>query len=186
MIQVAAKGLRLAVEEAMPNLLTRLMLFLSSYAPLFLIIAMRAWHENQRISLACIAVSVLSLFVLFIFLQTAQAIGPSKITIASIKSRDGDVMSYIVTYLLPFLAVKLGDPNDVMSLGILLFVVGLLYVNSNMIYTNPALNIVGYHIFEVEDGNGKVSALLCKRPYIRNGSELDVISIGDYVLLEKQ
>jgi hypothetical protein len=170
----------------MPNLLTRLMLFLSSYAPLFMIIAMRAWNDNRRVAIGCLATSALSLLVLFLFLRAAQSIAASKISIASVKSRDGDVMSYIVTYLLPFLAVKLGDPKDVMSLGLLLLVVGLLYVNSNMIYTNPALNIAGYHIFEVEDGDGKVSALLCKRSYVRNGSELHVISIGDYVLLEKQ
>jgi hypothetical protein len=101
-------------------------------------------------------------------------------------SRDGDAMSYIVTYLLPFLAVKLNDPTDVVSLGIVLFVIGLLYVNSNMIHTNPVLNIVGYHIFEIEDGNGKTTALICKRSYIRTGSEIDAISVGDYVLLEKK
>ncbi len=57
--------------------------------------------------------------------------------------RDGDVMSYIVTYLLPFLAVKLNDPTDLISIGIVFIVIGLLYVNSNMIHTNPVINIGG-------------------------------------------
>jgi hypothetical protein len=95
-------------------------------------------------------------------------------------------MSYIVTYLLPFLAVKLNDPTDLISLGIVFAVIGLLYVNSNMIHTNPVLNIVGYHIFEIEDSDGKTTALVCKRSYIRTDSEIDAISIGDYVLLEKR
>jgi hypothetical protein len=67
-----------------------------------------------------------------------------------------------------------------------LFVIGLLYVNSNMIYTNPVLNIVGYHTFEIEDSEGKTTALVCKRAYVRTGSEINAISIGDYVLLEKR
>jgi hypothetical protein len=170
----------------MPNLITRLTLFLSSYAPLFVIIAMRGWHDSRRVAIGLIIVAAFSVVILFFFLRTVQSLAPGKVKIASVKSRDGDSMSYIVTYLLPFLAVKLNDPIDAVSLGILLSVVGILYVNSNMIHTNPVLNIAGYHIFEVEDSNGKTTALICKRSYVRTDSELSVISVGDYVLLEKK
>jgi hypothetical protein len=139
----------------MPNIPTRLILFHSSYAPLFLIIAMRGWRESRYLAVGLAIVAVFSVVVLFIFLRTAQKLSADKVNVASVISRDGDAMSYIVTYLLPFLAVKLNDPTDVLSLGIVLFVIGLLYVNSNMIHTNPVLNVVGYHIFEIEDANGK-------------------------------
>ncbi|MCU1224677.1 MAG: hypothetical protein JWQ42_2770 [Edaphobacter sp.] len=94
-------------------------------------------------------------------------------------------MSYIVTYLLPFLAIKLSDSMDIASLGLLLFVVGILYVNSNLIHTNPILSIMGYHLFEIEDENKKTTTLICKRSYVKTGSKIRVVSIGDYVLLEK-
>ncbi|RXH56717.1 hypothetical protein GRAN_0027 [Granulicella sibirica] len=94
-------------------------------------------------------------------------------------------MSYIVTYLLPFLAIKMNDKMDVASLGLLLSVVGVLYVNSNLIHTNPILSIMGYHLFEIEDSDRKTSTLICKRSYIRTGSELSAVSVGDYVLMEK-
>jgi len=170
----------------MPNSPTRLILFLSSYAPLFLIITMRGWRDNRLLAVVLAVTAVLSVVVLFVFLRTAQKLSADKVSVSSVISRDGDAMSYIVTYLLPFLAVKLNDPTDVVSLGIVLFVIGLLYVNSNMIHTNPVLNIVGYHIFEIQDGNGKTTALICKRSYIRTGSEINAISVGDYVLLEKK
>lgn len=170
----------------MPNILTRLILFLSSYAPLFVIIAMRGWRESRHFAIGLVIVAVLSVVVLLTFLRTAQKLSHSKVNVASVISRDGDAMSYIITYLFPFLTVKLTDPTDVVSLGIVLSVIGLLYANSNMIHTNPMLNIAGYHIFEIEDGDGKTTALVCKRSYIRTGSELNVISIGDYVLLEKR
>ena len=94
-------------------------------------------------------------------------------------------MSYIVTYLLPFLAVKMSDKMDLASLGLLLFVVGVLYVNSNLIHTNPILSMMGYHLFEIEDSEKKTSTLICKRQYVRTGSQLNAISIGDYILVEK-
>jgi hypothetical protein len=170
----------------MPNALTRLILFLSSYAPLFLIIAVRGWKDSRTLAIALAAIALLSVLVLFIFLHVVRTLSADKVAISSVISRDGDAMSYIVTYLLPFLAVKLNDPTDAISLGVVLCVIGLLYVNSNMIHTNPVLNIAGYHIFEIEDSNGKTTALVCKRSYIRVGSEIDAISVGDYVLLEKR
>jgi drug/metabolite transporter (DMT)-like permease len=170
----------------MPNVPTRLILFLSSYAPLFLIIAVRGWKDSRSLAIGLAVAAVLSVVILFVFLRMAQKLAPGKVAVSSVISRDGDAMSYIVTYLLPFLAVKLNDPTDVFSLGVVLFVIGLLYVNSNMIHTNPVLNIAGYHIFEIEDSKGKTTALICKRSYVRVGSELDAISVGDYVLLEKK
>lgn len=170
----------------MPNTSVRIILFFSSYAPLFLIIAMRGWRDSPYFALTLIAVSVVSILVLFVFLRISGKLSPDRIKVDSVASRDGDSMSYIVTYLLPFLAVKLNDATDVGSLGIVLLVIAVLYVNSNMIYTNPVLNIAGYHIFEIHDADGKTSALISRHVYIRTGSEIDVISVGDYVLLEKK
>jgi hypothetical protein len=169
----------------MPNVPTRLILFLSSYAPLFLIIAVRGWRDSRCLAAGLGGVSIISVIVLFAFIATARKLASDKISVASVVSRDGDAMSYIVTYLLPFLAVKLSEFADVTSLGIVIFVIGLLYVNSNMIYTNPVLNIAGYHVFEIQDGDGKTAALISKRSYVRVGSEVNAISIGDFVLLEK-
>jgi hypothetical protein len=170
----------------MPNLLTRLILFLSSYAPLFVIVAMRGWRDTRPIAYALVGVAIISVIVLFIFLSSARKLASGKVSVASVVSRDGDIMSYIVTYLLPFLAVKLNDPMDVGSLAVVFIVIAILYVNSNMIQTNPVLNLVGYHLFEIQDADGKTASLICKRAYIRTGSEIDAVSIGDYVLLEKK
>lgn len=170
----------------MPNVPTRLVLFLSSYAPLFLILAVRNWSHARRVSLGFVVVALVSVLLLVAFLKQAKSLARDKVTIASVVARDGDAMSYIVTYLLPFLAVNLSDANDVVSLALVFVVIGLLYVNSNLIYTNPVLNVARYHIFEVQDEDGKTSALISKRSYIRTGSELEVVSLGDYVLMEKR
>lgn len=90
----------------MPNVPTRLILFLSSYAPLFLIIAMRGWSDSRYLAVGLAIVAVLSILMLFVFLRVAQKLAADRVKIDSVASRDGDAMSYIVTYLLPFLAVK--------------------------------------------------------------------------------
>jgi hypothetical protein len=169
----------------MPNALTRVVLFCSSYAPLFLILAIRSWVDNRWLAASLAAIAAVSVLVLRLFVRKARTLTGQKVAITSVISRDGDAMSYIVTYLLPFLTVDFTKPSDVVSLGIVFGVIGLLYVNSNLIHTNPLLNLVRYHIFEVQDSDGKTTALITRRSYIRNGAELDIVSLGDYVSMER-
>ena len=169
----------------MPTLTTRTVLFLSSYSPLLLIFAFHLLDKHPRVGWALVALSFISLVGLGVFLTLVQRFVPVQVIVASMKSRDGDVMSYIVTYLLPFLAVKLDDSMDGLSFGLLLLVVAVLYLNSNLIYVNPLLNICGYHIFEIDDQDGKTSVLICKRRYLRVGEKIRAVPVGDYVLLEK-
>lgn len=128
----------------MANVPARLLLFLSSYAPLFLIIALRGRRDNSYVATLLSALAITSVVVLFAYVRTVERLAAQRLAVASVISRYGDAASYIVTYLLPFLPVKLSDLLDITSLGVVLLVIGLLYVNSNMIYTNPVLNIVGY------------------------------------------
>jgi len=169
----------------MPNAFTRVILFFSSYAPLFLILAIRSWVDNRLLAVSLAAIAGVSVIVLWAFIRKARTLAAGKLAIGSVISRDGDAMSYIVTYLLPFLAVDFKNVSDVVSLGIVFGVIGLLYVNSNLIHTNPLLNLARYHVFEVQDADGKTTALITRRSYVRNGTELDVVALGDYVSMEK-
>lgn len=61
---------------------------------------------------------------------------------------DGEILSYIFTYILPFL----GFPSD-KQLPISLFlliIIGILYIKSDMIGINPILSLCGFHILKVE------------------------------------
>ena len=99
--------------------------------------------------------------------------------------RDAEAMSYIVTYFLPFLGISGDNWPDAASLLLVYAVVAIIYVNSNLIYINPMLNLAGYRLFEVVGPKGKVSALITRRDYILPGAELNVVSLGNYVLLER-
>lgn len=169
----------------MPNLLTRVVLFLSSYAPLFLILVVRDSFASRWASIGLGALAAGSLLVLFVYLRIAASLAPLPITVSSVTSRDGDAMGYFVSYLLPFLDVSFEDPGNAVGLGILLVVLGIVYVNSNLIHTNPILNLCGFHIFELESDEGKKLALIARRSYVRNGATVRAVPLGDYVVMEK-
>jgi hypothetical protein len=168
----------------MPNLPTKVILFLSSYTPLFLIMAIKFGVAHHYFGAAMILLSIGSVGLLVFYLRVAATLGVDRIVVEKIRGKDTEAMSYIVTYLIPFLDIKIDEPSNVISLTILFFVVGLIYVHSNLIYINPTLNILKYHLFEVECQNGKTMALLSKRGFVERGSTLSVISLGDQILLE--
>ena len=122
---------------------------------------------------------------LVLFLRSVERYTAHDVIIAKTSLRDAELASYVVTYLLPFLVSSFSDWLSLLSLVILLLVIAVLYIQSNLIHINPMLNILGYHLFEVETGEGKVSALISKRSYVRSGSTIEAISLSDYVLLEK-
>lgn len=169
----------------MANLLVRILLFLSSYSPLLLIFAYRDSFQSNVARYVLLALAFLSVSVVGTYVRVAGRLAPHGVDVKAVTSRDGDAMSYIVTYLLPFLDARFSGTKDTVSLAVVLFILGVLYVNSNMIYTNPVLNLIGFHIFDIEDQNGKRSALITRRGYVRTGALLSASSLGDYVLLER-
>lgn len=170
----------------MPNILTRILLFLSSYAPLFVIFGIRSFFsQHWEWGGTFIALAVLAIVILLVYLQKAQTLNPQPVITERVSTRSGETMSYIVSYLLPFLGVDFSKLNDAISMVILFLVIGIIYVNSNLIYINPVLNSFGFNLFEIETDNGKVCSLISKRTYLKKGTQLSVVNLGNYVLMEK-
>jgi hypothetical protein len=120
-----------------------------------------------------------------IYLRYAQKIGAFKVKVAAVQRRDGDAMSYIVSYVIPFMSVPFSGWEQGVALSIFFVVLSILYVNSNMIHINPMLNLAGYHLYEVTLEDGGVHSLISNRRVAR-GQPLSVIKIGEDILLEKR
>lgn len=162
------------------------MLFFSSYSPLFLILAIRNLAKTIVGAWVLIAIAVGSLLILAYFLYDKRKQGFHNVILTRVTPRDADVMAYIVTYLIPFLGISISDPVDAVSLGIMLGLIAVIYVSSNLIYINPILSLLGYRFFEVETENGKISVLVSRTDYVKTGLPIPVVSLDNYILLEKK
>jgi hypothetical protein len=120
----------------MPNLPTKVVLFLSSYTPLFLIMAVKYGMAHHYFGLSMLLLSVVSVGILLVYLRTAATLAIDQVVVEKISGKDTEAMSYIVTYLIPFLDIKIDEPSNFISLLLLFIVVGVLYVHSNLIYIN--------------------------------------------------
>jgi hypothetical protein len=163
----------------------RILLFLSSYAPLFVILGIRNSFGYQVISIALYVVAGISILALLGYLAVVRRLAPHSIVASQSSAKDGEAMSYVVTYLLPFLGLDSTSRADQISLGVFLLVLAVLYISSNLIHMNPTLSFLGFRILEVDTEGGKRSILLTRRSYIRPGTSIEVVSLDDSILLEK-
>jgi hypothetical protein len=123
-------------------------------------------------------VGLIGLLGLAIYLRLARSLEPMRITVEDVQRRDAEAMSYIVSYIIPFLAIPFGDWEQAAALGIFFLMFGILYVNSNMIHINPMLNLFGYHLYAITLEDGSSHALLTRQRVLR-GSQLMAVKLGD-------
>lgn len=167
----------------MPNTLVQILLFLSSYFPLSVMLFLLLLSKHQtNAAIAVLSLGIVGLVGLSLYLKIAAGLSSFEVKVARVTRKDGEAMSYIVTYLLPFLSVPLDDVLSVVNLLIFLIVLAILYVNSEMLHINPMLNLSGYHIYEVEVGDATKS--LIARSRIFPGAKISVVESGEQILLE--
>jgi hypothetical protein len=163
----------------MPSLFTKLILFLSSYLPLWLIFVIQFYSKQNNIGVVIsVILGAISILGLYVYLNLVRKLNKLQITVSLINRRDGEAMSYIVSYLLPFMALPSSNLGDFVSLGIFLIVLAVIYVNSDMLHINPVLNLMGWHIYEITKESGQI-CLLISRKKVKKGNCLDVAQIGD-------
>jgi len=127
-------------------MLTRWGLFLSSYAPLLVILAVRFTEPWLQVLCAIGAVSgvVLASWIL----RANRLPGNSAVAIEVTKVQDsGDqATAYLVTYLLPFVALTQPDPREALAYGLFFAVLGLVYTRSDMQTINPTLFLLRWRV----------------------------------------
>lgn len=169
----------------MPSLTARILLFISSYAPLLCILSFKYWGNLNNIpSFTLLGVSFISVSALIYQVKVwSKRIGSNTSVITSIQRKDSEVMSYIVSYIFPYLSVNFSNFAEVMAFIPLYLVIGIVFVSSGLIHVNPMLNIFGYHIFEVETAGGlKTNIITNKR--ITVGKHVQLHRINDDIHVE--
>lgn len=168
----------------MPSNGTQLLLFLSSYSPLFAITGyLETWGAGWP-SLVSWAVAIISVVALLGFVSLARGMHRTTLTVSAAKPRDGDAIGYIVTYLVPFVAFI--DPSVKVRFALLalILLICVLYVRAYMFYVNPVLALLGYRLYEVSLPDARTILLLTRRRFIARDEQIQGATLTEYVYLE--
>jgi hypothetical protein len=146
----------------MPRLPFRVALFLSSFSPLFALMAFvnRCTPLAVWLLLGACGVGIVGLLAVMLVLRSEAGID---IVVKRAIPMDGEVLSYIAAYLIPFLGIDLTKTNDVVLFCGFLVVLCIVYINSNMLFVNPLLSLAGFHTFEITDPRENVYTVLTRQ-----------------------
>ena len=164
----------------MANGFVRYILFLIAYIPVYLIAALKSINDaltddkgvpystNQIISNNWMPISLLIvsivLILYFIFYShfALKPKGTPLFTIKKITQQRKEYITYLGTYILPFIGLQASNIFDVMAVVLMFLTIGFIYCKTNLIYTNPTLVLFGFDIFEVETNDGYVYDCISK------------------------
>ena len=163
--------------------IVELSLFMSSYAPLFVILAIR--FRSATLSVACAALAVIGLVAGLAVLARFRTIASSRWTVRTVEDRGGEVAGYLATYLLPFVTVAEPDLRDVIGYGLFLVIVAVIYVRSSLIQINPTLYLLGWRLYAIEIGDDWSGYLLARGP-IRRGTDAIAVRMSERLFISYQ
>lgn len=147
------------------NNLIRWILFFIAYYPLFLILLIQNsklidrvfnWNfvnfkfiELNDTFIWGVILGLITFVIIIVFLRFQSNTNTIQYKIISIKDISHETLNYILTYLIAFLSLDMNNPKIILCIGILLFIIGVIYINSNMLYVNPILQLLGFSIYEL-------------------------------------
>lgn len=134
--------------------------FLSSYAPLAAIIAVKDFDfaagrlKHPYGVLVVVALAVLSAGVLYAAVRQIRA--GVEVTVRSVSNKSGELVNYTIPYMISFFAFDLGNWNEVVAFLAFLALMYVLTVRTQNIFINPLLAILGYSLYDVAFRDGDV------------------------------
>ncbi|WP_305404628.1 hypothetical protein [Photobacterium leiognathi] len=157
------------------NLIAAFTIFIGSYLPLALILAVQdipfSWWSrpickieyisdcdfipftNTWIALSFILISLLS--VLFSNLTLAKVTYPFKVKVKSSKGIPNDIINYVFPYVVSFMGISYDTPEKLLGFLVFLFWMFAITYKSGQIIMNPLLLMFGWKIYEATvDFNG--------------------------------
>ena len=176
------------------NNLTRcaqLALFGLSYSPLLIILAVKTliamteiWVFVQQFWAVTLIICFLvysSFGTIFLLrnLKSTSKTNQQKIIVKNIADKSAETISYIATYIIPFV-YDVQNGYDMLFMLFVLAIIYLIYVNSSLVAINPILAIL-YGLYEIEYeemGKNRSIIVIASNKYIVEGDEINIYPIG--------
>jgi hypothetical protein len=162
--------------ERASDLIVELALFMSSYAPLFAILAIR--FRSTGLVVACSTLSAIGFAAGAAVLIRFSQVTSSAWTVRTVEDRGAEVAGYLATYLLPFVTVSEPGARDIVGYVLFLTVVAVIYVRSSLVQINPTLYLFGWRLYAIEVGDGWSGYLLARGP-VRQGTDVAAVRMTE-------
>lgn len=137
-------------------------LFISSYIPLYILIfiqsmenfqlksVLQTYKENNILWNVIISISIFSIVSLIVFFCGNYT---KKETFKEVRSIDNDILNYFITYIIPLTTVDITKSTSIAVNFIIFSIIGIYYIQSNLMYLNILLIFMNYRVFQDNNNN---------------------------------
>ena len=148
----------------------KLMLFVSSYIPLYILLILKdiferiteggrfvniiqkfkaaTWFDEVNDWAVCILTLAIVLSAVYLWRALEKGTSLKKYLITEVSDETGNYyFNYISIYLLSCMGLTLNSIVDCFVFLFVMIIVGYIYISNNMMYMNPVANIMGYKVY---------------------------------------
>lgn len=109
-----------------------------------------AFLKNNVFSCVCMTIIFLGIVGYVIFLDRLKDAKRLPIVVQECESMNYENLSFLATYIIPLVCFPLDTVRQQITLFIVIFMVGCIFIRTNLYYTNPALILIGFNIYSVK------------------------------------
>jgi hypothetical protein len=114
--------------------------------------------KNNIIPIFCVFAILIGLISFLDFRFQTQGTPELSFKIKESENIDYEHLTFLTTYIIPLVCFQFENFRYIITFIIILFVIGLIYIRTDLFYANPTLAILGFRIYKVsgEFRNGEI------------------------------
>jgi hypothetical protein len=105
--------------------------------------------KSNIIPLFCIIALAIGSISFFDFMFQMKGTPELSVKIIEIENIDYEHLTFLTTYIIPLVCFQFENFRYILTFTIILFVIGLIYIRTDLFYANPTLAILGFRIYKI-------------------------------------
>jgi hypothetical protein len=110
------------------------------------------------------------------------------VEVSSVEDINYEHLTFLTTYIIPLICFDLKSVRYQSALGLLLVVIGIIYVRTDKFYANPTLAVLGFRLYSAKvtrRTGDEVKVTLITRDQIKNGDKIRFLELDSRVYYAK-
>lgn len=98
-------------------------------------------------------------------------------------------LTFLTTYIIPLICFNLTSVRYLLALGLLLLIIGVIYVKTDKFYANPTLAVLGFRVYKVnlQTRVGLVEgAVVISKERLAEGDQINRLGLDDKVFFVRK
>ncbi|MDR6300630.1 anti-phage protein KwaA [Mesonia maritima] len=118
---------------------------------------------SNIIPIFCLVALIIGLIAFLDFRFQMKGTPELSFKITELENIDYEHLTFLTTYIIPLVCFQFENFRYIITFIVILFVIGLIYIRTDLFYANPTLAILGFRIYKIsgefrngEKRNGKI------------------------------